>query len=737
MATFRNDFRTGYAVQINWWVNSQNISANTSNITVQAQLISTGSSYTIKASATKYGTLYVNGTPYNFTFNASLSGGETKTVYTINLDIPHDSNGYKECWMSLDLGIEVTLSGVKWNTVSTSGTAYFPTIARASQITSITGDYFGDNMTVTIDRKSSNFTTSVWLKVGNSDWWNVVWKQYGDSFTFTIPIDLVGYLPQHTSTTATVKIRTYSGDTEIGDCDWGKWLGVPDWIAPYFTEVKLDTTGLINGQWLFIQWKSQLRVRPSATTSYGAWITDYRIQYDGREYWGNDIHTGVQSIEGTRGVTVTVWDSRGRSATWYGEVYVHPYQNPWGSISVYRCDVDGVRNDSGGTYVKVSFSGDKSWVNGANTFALAIDHRETGWADWSPIDHWQDTTGSREVVLGSEFSRYDIDKTYEVRLKVSDWYTTTYYTVPVGTAFVLMDFRAGGTGLGIGRICTEDNVLQIQTPLKMYAGGTLNDPNVGADLTFNNVSKDSQVIGWCGGTPSSDNLMVLNRFTRSDAGYDGALMWVDRWNVAYHNFAVNYFANNITFYASYGGIAERQMRFNNSASYLFFHNPSQTGHGLGAYNDHHGAIWEFNHNSAQLLLKAGYGTVSDGRRKHNFDEFTNWDDYYNFYMSLKPKTFKYNEDIREETHIGLVAQEVGDSIVENNLNNEKLCLVKCHENEDFEDGREYTVAYQELISLNIKMIQKHEEEILELKAIIKEQQELINNIRENINTGEE
>ena len=484
MATIRNDFRTGYAVQINYNVNSQNVANNTSNVTIQAQLVSTGSSYTIRSTATKNGSLTVNGSTYNFTFSSALNGNQTKTVYSITLDIPHNSDGSKQCVMSLSLGIAVTLSGTYWGTVSTNGTATFANIPRASVITGISGDWIGSPMTVTIDRKSSAFRTSVWVKAGTSDWVNVIWKEDGNSFTFTVPNSLANHLPQHTSTSATVKIRTYNGDTEIGDCDWGKWLGVPDWMKPSFTQVLLDTTHSINNQWLFVQWKSQLRVRPSANGSYCSWITDYRITYDGKEYWGNDIYTATQSIEGTRGVTVTVWDSRGRTATWNGEVYVHPYQNPWGSISVYRCDSTGRRDDTTGTYVKVSFSGDRSWVNGVNGFALAIDHRETG-GGWSSNDHWQDwTTTGNEVILGTPGALYDLDKTYEVRLKVSDWYTTTYYTVPVGTAFVLMDFKAGGTGMAIGRVATVDNVLQIQTPVQMFAGGVKNDPSVGADFTF-------------------------------------------------------------------------------------------------------------------------------------------------------------------------------------------------------------------------------------------------------------
>ena len=179
-----------------------------------------------------------------------------------------------------------------------------------------------------------------------------------------------------------------------------------------------------------------------------------------------------------------------------------------------------------------------------------------------------------------------------------------------------------------------------------------------------------------------------------------------------------------------GGGFERTLAHYNSSAYLFFHNPtSDAGNGnIGLYHSGVGAGWEYNTSSQQLLLKSGYGTTSDERLKYDFDEFTDWDNYYNFYMDLKPLTFKYNEDMRNETHIGMKAQEVAESIVENNLNNDKLCIVKCIENKDMEDGREYNLAYQEFIPLNIKMIQKHEKEIQQLNNIIAQQQEQINQL---------
>ena len=89
--------------------------------------------------------------------------------------------------------------------------------------------------------------------------------------------------------------------------------------------------------------------------------------------------------------------------------------------------------------------------------------------------------------------------------------------------------------------------------------------------------------------------------------------------------------------------------------------------------------------------------------------------------------------MKNKTHIGMVAQDVADSIVDNNLMNENLCVVQCMENDAMEDGREYALAYQQFIPLNIKMIQKHEKEIQEFNNVISKQQEKIDQLKEMVN----
>ena len=180
MANIDNNFRTGYILRINWWVNWQDVASNCTNITAQVQLISTGSSYTIRASATKYGVLDIDGTEYSFSFNASLGGNETKTIFEKNVNIYHWSDGTRYFGIRAKAGIKVTLSGTFWDTVNVASDYSYTnctldTIPRRSMITGISGDWFGGEMTVTIDQKSSSLTTSIFVKTPNSDWVNVVW----------------------------------------------------------------------------------------------------------------------------------------------------------------------------------------------------------------------------------------------------------------------------------------------------------------------------------------------------------------------------------------------------------------------------------------------------------------------------------------------------------------------------------------------------------------------------------
>lgn len=119
---------SGYSIGIDWKINSQSTSSNSSNITVSMYIKSNGSYYTISSSATKSFTLNINGTAYSASGTVGLSANQKKVLLTKTVNVSHNSDGSKTCAISASAGVKVTLSSKWFDTVSTSLNAVFDKI---------------------------------------------------------------------------------------------------------------------------------------------------------------------------------------------------------------------------------------------------------------------------------------------------------------------------------------------------------------------------------------------------------------------------------------------------------------------------------------------------------------------------------------------------------------------------------------------------------------------------------
>lgn len=680
---------------------------------------------------------------------ASISGGTIGSNMTVNINKPTSSTtasvhvrvpGYswkevvsKSSGTSLSFTLPTSLVADMPNLSSTTAEVRLTTYSDStslgdntwdktitipkSTISSVSGGTIGSTMTVNISRIHSNLTTSVWVSLGSSGWMSVASKQTSTSISFTVPNSLANQIPNSTSGSGSVIIRTHNGSADIEDTSKSVTFTVPDWMKYSITSVTAESDTTINGSSKFIKGKSKLKVTiaTSNTNAYGATISQYKFTFNGGTYYGNGTQTGVINTTGTKTISVTVTDSRGRTAVSSTSITIHDYYNPTASISAYRCNSSGTQDLINGNYVKVTYSGDIASIDGKNTISITLSYRQSDSSTWTAYETLTSAVNGRVVTLWT----FDLTKTYELRVQVRDYYTSTYKHAFISTATVPLDYRSGGTGIGIGRYCTTNNTIQTDKEIQLYS----NTGDAYADLKFLYTSDEKQTIVWRGGDPSTSYLLRLYKSTSGSSSGTANLFDLYTSNNVYLRFANNYFANNIAFYANADGVSGKQISFSNSSTYLYFYNPSTSSHDLSVYNSDAGLVWRYYASSEQLTLKSGYGNTSDARLKYDFNEFDNWDSYYNFYMSLKPQTFKYINDNTDKTFIGFKAQDVADSIVESGLNNEKLCIVKCSENEEMDDGREYSIAYQEFIPLNIKMIQKHEKDIQELKdkvALFKE-----------------
>jgi len=473
--TIQQAIRTGYRLQIAWTVGSQSVANNTSSVTAKVQLVSTGSSYTINSSASKSGSLTINGTKYTFSFTAALSGNQTKTIYTKTVTVSHNSDGTKTCAFSATAGINVTLSGTYYGNVTASGNGTFNTIARASSISSVTSSVSinGTNTCkVDISRKSSSFTHTVVFSFGS---YSKTTNDVGTSTSYAIPTSWINAMPHATSGTAKVTVTTYSGSTKIGSAVSKNFtVTVPASVVPTISAVSIaETVSGINAQFGgFVQSKSRVKITTTAAGVYGSTIKAYKTVLDGKTYTGSAPTTGVLNTAGNRTVTITVTDSRGRTASTTRTITVIAYAAPKiNTFTAIRANNLGTADDNGTrALARIKFA--VSAVNDKNSKSYTVEYRQKGTDAWT-----QAATGSvysydSNMMLNINASP---DASYDLRLSVKDFFGTTIALSEIATAFTLVDYNASGKGLAFGKVSEVDNGMEIDMPLSVhqyvYMGG--------------------------------------------------------------------------------------------------------------------------------------------------------------------------------------------------------------------------------------------------------------------------
>lgn len=451
--TIQQAIRTGYRIQIAWTVDSQSVANNTSTVTAKVQLVSTGSSYTINSSASKSGSLTINGTKYTFSFTAALSGSQTKTLYTKTVTIPHNSDGTKTCAFSATCGINVTLSGTYYGNVTASGNGTFNTIARASTISSVTSSVSvnGTNaVTVNITRAASSFTHTVVFSFGS---YSKNTTGVGTSTSYAIPQSWLNAIPNSTSGTAKVTVTTYSGSTKIGSAVSKSFkITVPASVVPTISAVSLTeaVSGLAAQFGGYVQNKSKIACKVTAAGAYSSTIKTYKTTVQGANFSSAAFTSGFLTKSGTSNVTVTVTDSRGRTATTTKSITVIAYTAPKiTSFQGFRCLADGTENYEG-TYINAAVKFSISAVGDKNTKSYAIEYKKTSATAWTALASGSVYSLNKSIISAS--GMFSVDSSYDIRLSVTDYFGTVRSTFEIPTAFTLLDFNASGKGLAFGKV---------------------------------------------------------------------------------------------------------------------------------------------------------------------------------------------------------------------------------------------------------------------------------------------
>ena len=486
--TIQEAIRTGYRLQIAWEVTSQSEANNTSSVTAKVQLVSTGSSYTINSSATKNGTLTINGTKYSFTFSAALSGNQTKTIFTKSATVSHNSDGTKTCAFAATAGINVTLSGTYYGTIPVSGSGTFNTIARASTISSVTSSVSvnGSNTcTVAISRKSSAFTHTVVFSFGSYTKSNT---SVATSTSYAIPTSWLNAIPNATSGTAKVTVTTYSGSTKIGSAVSKNFtITVPSDVVPTFSSVAVaDTTTNQSTFGNMVQSKSKPKFTITAAGAYSSTIKAYKTEFEGKSYTGATPTAGTITKSGTASAKITITDSRGRTATttktWTVVAYAAPKII---SFQGFRALSDGAENYEG-TFLHASVNFSISPVNNKNVASYSLDYKPSTATEWDNLTSGSVYALNSSIISASGFM--GIDSSYDIRLTVKDSFATITSTIEIPTAFTLLDFNASGRGLAFGKVSELTEGIEFALPTAFSHAETPGSPiYLQSGQDFNNI----------------------------------------------------------------------------------------------------------------------------------------------------------------------------------------------------------------------------------------------------------
>ena len=302
----------GYSIELSLSETSTSIENNTSTISYTLKIKSGNYSYA------DYGTgysVYINGTRVAYLadngMDTSLSANSSLTLKTGTTTVTHNNDGTKTVNVSASVSIPEGSYGP--GDMSCSGTWALTTIPRASTLT-IPTLTIGSAATLTVTAADNSFTHKITYSFSGLSGTIATLGAGVSTTSWTPPNTFYNKLPNSTSGTVNITLKTYSGGTEIGSNTYEATVKVGSGIkptAPTVTVQPVNTNAWINSQGLYVGGYSQVKVTTSASPGTGASISSYTISgaFSGT---GTPYTSGVLS-SGTKTIKVTATDSRGRT----------------------------------------------------------------------------------------------------------------------------------------------------------------------------------------------------------------------------------------------------------------------------------------------------------------------------------------------------------------------------------------------------------------------------------------
>ena len=458
MATINGTSVGGMTLQIDYSY-TQNTTANTTTVTAKLQLVG---HYALYATALSGSYISVGGSRTDYSKSIDYGGSSTTTTVlaTKTVTVSHNNDGTGSCNLSGTFVMNGSYRSYSVGTMSVNSTITLPTIPRSSGLTVPVSVNTGTTLSGSVAPSNSAFNHKVEFKIGSTvkSTLTLAANQTAPTFTQAIGHD---WFPNSTSGTINVVLSTYSGTTLIATTSKNVTANVPTSVVPSVSALTA-TSSVTSGTFanLFVQGKTTVKLTATASTTGGASISSYTYSGPniGTTITSNTFTTPTIQTSGTLTYTVTVKDSRGRTASKSVQISVHAYSTPaMGAVSVSRCDVNGNLSENG-TYAKYTVNSTYSNVGGKNTRTVTVAYSSDNGTSYSAATTLQattDTSGSKTGTYGG--GAFALASTYLIKFTITDAYgATDFTTAPLSSAQRPINIRSNGKGVSIGAMSTKD-----------------------------------------------------------------------------------------------------------------------------------------------------------------------------------------------------------------------------------------------------------------------------------------
>jgi len=445
----------GYRLKM--WIDlvDQNDVENYSNYRIRVFLVSGGWSFT-GYNCTGF-IDFDGGRHYGFSIG-TLGAGQTQQLLDETYKVWHDGNGNKRFGIMAQLNGQ---GGYSPNTLVINGfDVDVPPIARASTSDGFEA-YFGQQVTINIDKKNAAFRHKVLYKFGVKS--GVIGENVDTSVAWTVPTSLTSELGTDKKHNGTLVIETYSGSTKVGQVEYGIVLKINDTngdVKPTFQGITLTETNqavknVMGSNTTFLQILSNIQCTfVGAVGSFGIGIKRYHAEIVGKNTSINDNNGrfGVMNFTGDLTISAYVVDERGlKSDVKSVNIRVLPYFSPTIFFTADRVGQNASQIKLSTTYKVANLK-----VDGVqkNSVSVKFSTSEDGGGIFVLNEGSNSNFGSNQIVeevnrIGILTGDFSPKNAYTIRATISDKLSPPVsYDLPVSTEQVVVEYDRNGVGIG-------------------------------------------------------------------------------------------------------------------------------------------------------------------------------------------------------------------------------------------------------------------------------------------------